>query len=89
MEFCAKKTTEAGERFFPGWLYDENDAFVQDVKAELEAMGYTCALYSFADTNDMAAVTEFGAVALPASFQEETFFLRSSSASGIVKTVRR
>ncbi len=35
---------------------------------------------------DMAAVTEFGAVALPASFQEETFFLRSSSASGIVKT---
>ena len=28
------------------------------VKAELEALGYTCELYSFADTNDMAAVTE-------------------------------
>ena len=41
------------------------------------------------ENTDMAAVTEFGAVALPASFQEETFFLRSSSASGIVKTVRR
>ena len=28
------------------------------VQAELEAMGYTCQQYSFADTNDMAAVTE-------------------------------
>lgn len=45
-----------------GLLYcsaEANSQYQVDVvKAELEAMGYTCALYSFADTNDMAAVTE-------------------------------
>ena len=45
-----------------GLLYcsaEANSQYQVDVvKAELEAMGYTCELYSFADTNDMAAVTE-------------------------------
>ena len=35
---------------------------VDVVKAELEKMGYTCAYYSFSDSNDLAAVVE-GAVA--------------------------
>ena len=35
---------------------------VDVVKAELEALGYTCAYYSFSDSNDLAAVVE-GAVA--------------------------
>ena len=39
-EECYTGNEIQGERFFPGWLYDENDAFVQDVKAELEDMGY-------------------------------------------------
>lgn len=29
-----------GERFFPGWLYDEKEAFVQDVASRLKEMGY-------------------------------------------------
>ena len=45
-----------------GLLYcsaEANSQYQVDVvKAELEALGYTCTLYSFADTNDMAAVTE-------------------------------
>ena len=45
-----------------GLLYcsaEANSQYQVDVvKAELEKMGYTCELYSFADTNDMAAVTE-------------------------------
>ena len=45
-----------------GLLYcsaEANSQYQVDVvQAELEAMGYTCTPYSFADTNDMAAVTE-------------------------------
>ncbi|MBO5761337.1 MAG: acetylxylan esterase [Lentisphaeria bacterium] len=37
------------------------------------------------ENKNMASLTEFAAVALPAGFQEETFFLRSSSGDGIVK----
>ena len=37
------------------------------------------------ENKDLAALTEFAAVSLPALFQEETYFLRSSSPSGIVK----
>ena len=40
-EQCYTGNEITGERFFPGWLYDEKDAFVQDVKKELEGMGYT------------------------------------------------
>ena len=40
-EQCYTGNEITGERFFPGWLYDERDAFVQDVKKELEGMGYT------------------------------------------------
>ena len=40
-EQCYTGNKIQGERFFPGWLYDENEAFVQDVKKELEDMGYT------------------------------------------------
>ena len=39
-ELCHTGAQIEGERFFPGWLYDENEAFVQDVKKELESMGY-------------------------------------------------
>lgn len=45
-----------------GLLYcsaEANSQYQVDVvKAELEKLGYNCTLYSFADTNDMAAVTE-------------------------------
>ena len=45
-----------------GLLYcsaEANSQYQVDVvQAELEALGYTCTAYSFADTNDMAAVTE-------------------------------
>lgn len=40
-EQCYTGNEITGERFFPGWLYDEKDEFVQDVKKELEGMGYT------------------------------------------------
>ena len=40
-ELCYTGNHIQGERLFPGWLYDENEEFVQDVKKELESMGYT------------------------------------------------
>ena len=40
-ELCYTGNHIQGERFFPGWLNDENEEFVQDVKKELESMGYT------------------------------------------------
>lgn len=39
-ELCYTGNHIQGERFFPGWLYDEKEEFVQDVKKELEDMGY-------------------------------------------------
>ena len=38
-----------GERFFPGWLYEESDDFVQAVLAELRALGQDPSItqYSF------------------------------------------
>lgn len=38
-EQCYTGTQIRGERFFPGWLYDEQDAFIQDILAELHAIG--------------------------------------------------
>ena len=39
-ELCYTGDTITGERFFPGWLYDEKEDFIQDVLAELRANGY-------------------------------------------------
>lgn len=39
-ESCYTGNEITGERFFPGWLYDEQDNFVQAVQSELNAMGY-------------------------------------------------
>ena len=40
-EACYTGNQITGERFFPGWLYEESDPFVQDVKQQLEEMGYS------------------------------------------------
>lgn len=40
-EMCYTKNPISGERFFPGWLYDENSDFIQDVLSELKGMGFT------------------------------------------------
>lgn len=40
-EKCYTGNEISGERFFPGWLYDQNDGFVQAVYQELQNMGYT------------------------------------------------
>lgn len=39
-EKCHTGHEITGERFFPGWLYDEKEAFVQDVASRLKEMGY-------------------------------------------------
>lgn len=39
-ETCYTGAEIKGERFFPGWLYDKDEPFVQDVLTELEAQGY-------------------------------------------------
>ena len=36
---CYTGETIRGERFFPGWLYGENEPFVQDVLAGLRSIG--------------------------------------------------
>lgn len=38
-ETCYTGATIAGERFFPGWLYDESDEFVQKAFGGLKAVG--------------------------------------------------
>lgn len=40
-EKCYTGNEITGERFFPGWLYDESDEFVQKVLSELLKMGYS------------------------------------------------
>lgn len=40
-EMCHTGNEISGERFFPGWLYDENSDFVQSVSKTLNDMGYT------------------------------------------------
>lgn len=40
-EDCYTGEKIQGERFFPGWLYSENDDFVQDILKELHAIGQT------------------------------------------------
>lgn len=48
-EMCHTGNEIEGERFFPGWLYDENEEFVQDVYSELKSMGFdpTITQYNF------------------------------------------
>jgi len=40
-EKCYTGSEIEGERFFPGWLYDQNEAFVQDVYAALKGKGFS------------------------------------------------
>lgn len=40
-ERCHTGNEIEGERFFPGWLYDEKDDFVQAVRAKLEEKGFS------------------------------------------------
>ena len=48
-EVCYNGNKISGERFFPGWLYEESDDFVQAVLAELRALGQDPSItqYSF------------------------------------------
>lgn len=39
-EMCYTGNEIEGERFFPGWLYNEDEAFVQDVYAKLKEKGF-------------------------------------------------
>ena len=39
-EKCYTGNEISGERFFPGWLYDKEEAFVQDILNELHTMGF-------------------------------------------------
>ncbi len=46
-EKCHTGNEIEGERFFPGWLYDENETFVQDVYAQLKDMGYAPSIMQY------------------------------------------
>lgn len=48
-EMCYTGNEIEGERFFPGWLFDESEEFVQDVYKELKDMGFdpTITQYNF------------------------------------------
>ena len=39
-EKCYTGETISGERFFPGWLFDKEEAYIQDVLTTLNEMGY-------------------------------------------------
>lgn len=40
-EICHTGAEITGERFFPGWLYDKEEAFVQDTLREMQAAGFS------------------------------------------------
>lgn len=40
-EKCHTGNEIEGERFFPGWLYDKDDEFIQDVYKKLQEKGFT------------------------------------------------
>ena len=40
-EKCYTGNTITGERFFPGWLFDKNEPYIQAVMEELQGMGFT------------------------------------------------
>lgn len=40
-ENCFTGEVIEGERFFPGWLFDDQESYIVDVKKELEDMGFT------------------------------------------------
>lgn len=40
-EQCYTGNKIEGERFFPGWLFDKKETYVQDVIKELQGMGFT------------------------------------------------
>ena len=46
-ETCYTGKTITGKRFFPGWLYDENEPFVQQVLHELRADGFSHAVTQY------------------------------------------
>ena len=46
-EKCYTGGTIEGERFFPGWLFEESDSYVQKIKTELERAGYTPAVTQY------------------------------------------
>lgn len=48
-EECYTGNKIGSEGFFPGWLHDENDQFVQDVYNEMKALGFnpTITNYNF------------------------------------------
>lgn len=39
-EKCYTGATISGERFFPGWLFDKEESYIQDVLSVLNEMGY-------------------------------------------------
>ena len=39
-EKCYTGETISGERFFPGWLFDKEEAYIQDILTALNEMGY-------------------------------------------------
>ncbi|WP_294403245.1 YgeY family selenium metabolism-linked hydrolase [uncultured Clostridium sp.] len=39
-EMCYTGNKIEGERFFPGWLFDKNETYIQDVYKELNQMGF-------------------------------------------------
>jgi len=46
-ELCYTGHKIKGERFFPGWLYNKEEKFIQDVKKELDESGYTPAISQY------------------------------------------
>lgn len=64
-EECYTGNKISSERFFPGWLYDENEPFVQDVYKEMKALGLnpTITNYNFC-TNGSHYAGEAGIKAL-------------------------
>jgi acetylornithine deacetylase/succinyl-diaminopimelate desuccinylase-like protein len=46
-ESCYTGEEIEGERFFPGWLFDKEEEYIEAVLTELEEMGYSPAITQY------------------------------------------
>ncbi|MFV0504660.1 MAG: YgeY family selenium metabolism-linked hydrolase [Lachnospirales bacterium] len=72
-EKCYTGETIGSERFFPGWLYNKEEAFIQDVYKEMKSLGFepTITNYDFC-TNGSHYAGEAGIKTLGIGPSEET-----------------
>ena len=88
-EDCYTGNKIASERFFPGWLYDKEDAFIKDTYKEMKELGFepTITNYDFC-TNGSHYAGEEGIKTLGLGQSKETLAHKINEYIEIVQLVK-